>query len=788
MALSEDIITNQFDPTEHPTDVYDAFTEFVASFQYKYQSWTKEPPPGTEDLTAWHQQNKRKYFLGRFASRNLQRDFKDLTTTEERDTITFNVMVTKLKERYEPTKNTTIRNFQFHAIKQEDGEAFDTFVNKVKHEAAACNFKCATAGCTVPDTMARDQIIIGTNSPDIQRNALKEQWNLKDLITNGRLIQAATIGTDRLNLETPPQIGRVGKKGGRFSKKAALRNRQDDNKRDTVTEKCQNCSSNNCRGGRKCWAYDKECFICKHPGHVKGAKACKGPSKGQSARRLEDTKLRKKESESEDSDSYDTARSEASEDESRHRGRNSAKCKFVASVRRTVDKRQRVKKPRYQVEVVINEQVVNMFADTGADISVMSVKKAEEIGLALNKTKMKIRPYGAKPIKCKGYYVGPAMHGDAVTNVRIYVVDKEVETLLSGQASEALGIIKFNKHHAIRQIQTTKNAKKHPLVNFPEVFEGVGKLKGHSVKLYVDTDVPPVAEPPRPIAFHLQKRHDEEINKMEKNGIIEEHIGPAPYVSNTVPTPKEDGGLRITVDMRNANKAIKSTNLPIPRPEAIRARLAGSKWFSKCDFTTAFHQLELEPESRYLTVFHDGQGRLMRYTRLTMGTSPASGELNKALTPLFRDIAGAHVIHDDLILATETEKEHQDLIIKVMEVISKSGMTLNPKKCHFTKTSIPFWGMIIGREGVKPEPEKVESLKEATAPKDKAEVMSFLCMIQSYAEFIPNLSQKTENLRNLTKKNKRFLWNKSCQQEFDNLRNSLHKDATLRYFDPNEKT
>ena len=115
----------------------------------------------------------------------------------------------------------------------------------------------------------------------------------------------------------------------------------------------------------------------------------------------------------------------------------------------------------------------------------MSVKKAEEIGLALNKTKMKIRPYGAKPVKCKGYYVGPAMHGDAVTNVRIYVVDKEVETLLSGQASEALGIIKFNKQHAIRRIQATKNAKKHPLVNFREVFEGVGKLKDHSVKLYV---------------------------------------------------------------------------------------------------------------------------------------------------------------------------------------------------------------------------------------------------------------------------------------------------------------
>ena len=72
-----------------------------------------------------------------------------------------------------------------------------------------------------------------------------EQWNLNDLITNGRLIQAATIGTDHLNLETPSEISRVGKKGGRFSKKAVLRNRHDDNKMDTVTEKCQNCCSKN---------------------------------------------------------------------------------------------------------------------------------------------------------------------------------------------------------------------------------------------------------------------------------------------------------------------------------------------------------------------------------------------------------------------------------------------------------------------------------------------------------------------------------------------------------------
>ena len=51
---------------------------------------------------------------------------------------------------------------------------------------------------------------------------------------------------------------------------------------------------------------------------------------------------------------------------------------------------------------------------------------------------------------------------------------------------------------------------------------------------------------------------------MEEQNIIEEHKGPAPWVSNPVLAPKVDGGIRITVDMRQANKAIKSTNVLIP--------------------------------------------------------------------------------------------------------------------------------------------------------------------------------------------------------------------------------
>ena len=64
----------KFDPEEHKNNVYEAFCKFVEEFAYEYDAITKDPP---KDLDAaakieWINPNKRKVFLGKFASRNLQ--------------------------------------------------------------------------------------------------------------------------------------------------------------------------------------------------------------------------------------------------------------------------------------------------------------------------------------------------------------------------------------------------------------------------------------------------------------------------------------------------------------------------------------------------------------------------------------------------------------------------------------------------------------------------------------------------------------------------------------------
>ena len=157
--------------------------------------------------------------------------------------------------------------------------------------------------------------------------------------------------------------------------------------------------------------------------------------------------------------------------------------------------------------------------------------------------------------------------------------------------------------------------------------------------------------------------------------------------------------------------------------------------------------------------------RLMRHCQLTMGSKPTSGELMKALLPLSKQFCEALVIHDDVTVSTETLGHHQEIIPRILKRTEETGLTLNEEKCIFAKQEIPFWVLLMSKDGVKPDPTKVEALKHVGPPENKEDVMSFSCMIQSLSDFISNLSQKTFNLRQLTKKHVQFHCKKCHQLE-----------------------
>ena len=189
---------------------------------------------------------------------------------------------------------------------------------------------------------------------------------------------------------------------------------------------------------------------------------------------------------------------------------------------------------------------------------------------------------------------------------------------------------------------------------------------------------------------------------------------------------------------------------------------------------SAFHKLTLEEESRFATVFH-ANGRLMRYKKLTMGNLIASGELSNALRPHFTDIKHVNLIQDNIIIAAPTTEEHYLAVEAILRKALHISITFNPEKCIFDAPEVPFWGVIVSKDGIIPDPEKVEALRNADRSCSEEELVSFLSMLQSNSEFILCLAVEAYNLRQLTKKHCKFKWTDTHQKEFEKLKGLFHE-------------
>ena len=140
--------------------------------------------------------------------------------------------------------------------------------------------------------------------------------------------------------------------------------------------------------------------------------------------------------------------------------------------------------------------------------------------------------------------------------------------------------------------------------DYKEIFEGVGKLKDYQVKLHMNPDVPPMAQPVRRTPFSLRDKVKEKIEELIAMDIIESVEGPTPWLSPVVVVPKQNDGIRLCMDMRRANEAIIRERYPITTVDEVLQSLNQSTVFGKLDLKWGYHQLELHPDSRSITTLH----------------------------------------------------------------------------------------------------------------------------------------------------------------------------------------
>ncbi|GFU48709.1 retrovirus-related Pol polyprotein from transposon 297 [Trichonephila clavipes] len=105
---------------------------------------------------------------------------------------------------------------------------------------------------------------------------------------------------------------------------------------------------------------------------------------------------------------------------------------------------------------------------------------------------------------------------------------------------------------------------------------------------------------------------------------------------------------------------------------------------------------------------------------------------------------------DDVIITSPSFNEHLDNLNQVLKFLRDAGLTLNNDKCQFTHDKLKYLGLIISKDGIKTDDNKVKAITEMKPPQNNKEVSKFLGMAGWYQKFIPNYADICEPLYRIT--------------------------------------
>src|SRR6266540_4720926 len=136
---------------------------------------------------------------------------------------------------------------------------------------------------------------------------------------------------------------------------------------------------------------------------------------------------------------------------------------------------------------------------------------------------------------------------------------------------------------------------------------------------------------------------------------------------------------------------------------------------------------------------------------------------------------------DDILVCSDTFEEHLAHIRKVFNKLREANLVIKLKKCKFGQRKIKFLGYTIGNDGIRTDPKNIEKIINCPVPTDVTGVRKFMGLCNYYRKFIKDLSKFSKTLRQLLKKDIKFLWELKEQETFEKLKKILTEAPVLLF-------
>ena len=523
---------------------------------------------------------------------------------------------------FTPKKNVSFEIFKFRNLKQEAHETVDEFHTRLQIASKYCEFG------DDKEKEIKAQIELGTSNKKVRRHSFRSPTlTLTQLLNYARTLhetekQAKGIEAKNRDLASSfspdadqDDINKIqfGKQeSSKFRKTSKTRNtkQQASDTSDTTRgfQRCFRCGDAWPHKGR-CPAEGQQCRNCSKYNHF--ARVCRAremqKKPNESSHAVWNTARSPPSSTSDNTDSEGSETSTSNDNEG-------------AFIINEIKANERAKKQRsFHANLKLGKSTIRFQIDSGSTVNIIDENtfqaiKKQNPDIILRKTRKRLFGFGSKaPLPVLGQIECLLESKQRITSATIVVVKGTTGCLLSGQTSIDLKFltVKVNKVQEKPAFSKLASQDKVPprlkpvISKYDKVFHGVGKLTDVQVQLHINKEVRPVVQPTRRIPFAIRKKVEHELDRLEKEDIIQPAKGPSIWVSPIVafPKPNNPDQLRLCIDMRQANYAILRERHPQPTIDDLIHDLNGAQHFSKLDLSSAYHQLELDGQSRYITTF-----------------------------------------------------------------------------------------------------------------------------------------------------------------------------------------
>ena len=147
------------------------------------------------------------------------------------------------------------------------------------------------------------------------------------------------------------------------------------------------------------------------------------------------------------------------------------------------------------------------------------------------------------------------------------------------------------------------------------------------------------------------------------------------------------------------------------------------------------------------------------------------------------DLEYARTYIDDILITTSGSfDDHLAKLHEVLTRLENTGFRANVRKCFFAEAKLDY-GYWLTRDGIQPQPKKVEAILRLSPPKTKCQLRHLLGMINYYRNMWKHRSHYSAPLTGLVSKTAKLVWGTEQQQAFDQIKKVISHETLLAFPD-----